>query len=87
MMHISHDIEYKMDISRIGNDYLRWLCPGVEGYYKPATTEFNRWLICRVEQRSLSHGETISILRSLTTIASKPTQIPTPSPSVSTAIQ
>jgi len=33
MMHISHDIEYKMDISRIGNDYLRWLCPGVEGYY------------------------------------------------------
>ena len=33
MMHISHDIEYKMDISRIGNDYLRWLCSGVEGYY------------------------------------------------------
>jgi len=33
MMHISHDIEYKMDISRIGNDYLRWLCSGVKGYY------------------------------------------------------
>jgi len=33
MIHISHDIEYKTDISRIENDYLRWLCPGVEGYY------------------------------------------------------
>ena len=33
MIHISHDIEYKTDTSRIENDYLRWLCPGVEGYY------------------------------------------------------
>ena len=36
---------------------------------------------CRVEKRSLSHGETRPILRSLTTIASKSTQIPTPSTS------
>jgi hypothetical protein len=33
MMHISHDIEYKRISAESGNDHLRWLCPGVEGYY------------------------------------------------------